>query len=187
MPEVVGAIHLANGGSLYEPARGNTFRFIVTDIDNLVKPGTTDVLVNAQKYLEASVVSVDLPMFSQDVINIRRGNSVMKAASIPTFGEGSLVIDDFIGADSKSIILAWQQLSYNVATDKVGYMSSYKKNCWLVEYDVNYSKITRQWLLHGCWISAVSQDAYNYESGDRRQLTATVQYDYAELVEDGNE
>lgn len=185
MPEVVSAMHLSNGTNIYEPARSNTFRFIVTDIDNLVKPGSDGtILTDAQNLLECSVVSCDIPMFSQDIITIRRGNSVMKAAGIPTFKDGSLTINDYIGADGKSILLAWQALSYNVETDTVGYMSEYKKNCWLIEYDVNYSKVVRQWQLFGCWVSDVSQDAFDYTSGGERTVTATIQYDYAKLVEE---
>lgn len=184
MPEVVSAMHLSNGTNVYEPARGNTFRFIVTDLDNLVKPGTGEAIENAQKLLECSVISMSLPFFTQESLTIRRGNSVMHAAGVPTFGEGTLEIQDYIGADGKSILMAWQQLSYNVETDTVGYMSEYKKNCWLVEYDVNYSKIVRQWILYGCWVAGVSQDAYNYTDGGERTCSAQIVYDYAKLVAD---
>lgn len=188
MPEVVGAYHLSANPDLYEPARNNNFRFIVTDIDGLIEPGTEDQIIpNAQSILEFSVVSATVPFFTQEPITIRRGNSVMKAAGLPTFSEGSLVINDFITANGKSILMAWQGLSYDVENDTVQHMADYKKNCWLIEYDVNFSRIVRQWVLYGCWVSGLSQDAFNVESGDKRQITATIQYDYAKVVVDGNE
>ena len=103
MPENFGAYHLANAANdLYEPMRTNAFRFIVTDIDNLVRADSDDVIKNAQELLEFSVVSFTVPTFTQDVITIRRGNSVMKAAGVPSFNEGELVIKDYMGADGRT-------------------------------------------------------------------------------------
>lgn len=183
----MGAYHLANNPKLSEPARSNSFRFIVTDIDNIIRVGYTaddDAKVarisNAQEMLEFSVTKAAIPQFTQTAIEIRRGNSVMKAAGIPTFSDGSLTINDYIGADGKSILMAWQNLSYNVKTQMVGYMSDYKKNCWLIEYDPNY-KVVRQWILYGCWITGISQPEFDAENGDKRQITATIAYDWAEM------
>lgn len=185
MPENIGAYHLSNNPTVYEPARTNNFRFVVTGLDNLRRVGTDEtdsdaVIQNAQELLEFSVVSATLPLFTQSPIEIRRGNSVMKAAGLPTFTDGSLVINDYIGADGKSILMAWQNLSYNVDTQMVGLMSDYKKNCWLIEYSPDY-KIVRQWILYGCWVSGLSQDAFNMEDGDKRTITATIAYDYAKM------
>ena len=183
MPENFGAYHLANAANdLYEPMRTNAFRFIVTDIDNLVRADSDDVIKNAQELLEFSVVSFTVPTFTQEPIIIRRGNSVMKAAGIPSFNEGELVIKDYMGADGKSILLAWQNLSYNVKEQTIGLMSEYKKDCYLVEYSPDYSRIVRQWILHKCWVSGISQDAFNVEEGGERQLSATIQYDWAEQI-----
>lgn len=183
MAENFGAYHLANAANdMYEPMRTNAFRFIVTDLDGLVRAGTSSEIQNAQELLEFSVVSVTVPTFSQSVIEIRRGNSVMKAAGIPTFTEGELVIKDYLGADGKSILLAWQNLSYNVKEQTVGLMSQYKKDCYLLEYSPDYSRIVRQWILHKCWVSGISQDSFNVEDGAERNVTATIQYDWAEQI-----
>ena len=104
----------------------------------------------------------------------------MKAAGLPTFNDGSLVINDYIGADGKSVLMAWQNLSYNVDTQMVGYMSDYKKNCWLIEYDPQY-KMVRQWVLYGCWVSGISQEDFDMENGGKRMITATIKYDYAKM------
>lgn len=185
MENQYGAYHLADNPSLYEPQRTNNFTFIVTGIDNILRVGVSaeeaednDYIKNAGNTLSFSVVSATIPMFSQDPITIRRGNSVMKAAGLPTFSEGSLEVNDYIGADSKSILMAWQNLSYNVNTEKVGLMSDYKKTCYLCEYSPDY-KLVRTWKLLGCWISSLSEDGFNQESGDKKVITARIEYDKA--------
>jgi hypothetical protein len=181
----IGSYHLADNPELYESQRDNNFEFIVTGIDNILRVGaepgdTSPNIENASQTLRFSVVSSSVPMFSQEVLSIRRGNSIMKFAGAPTFSEGTLVVNDYIGADTKSALMAWQNLSYNVKTQMVGYMSDYKKNCWLIEYDPNF-KIVRQWILYGCWITGISQPEFDAENGDKRQITATIAYDWAEM------
>lgn len=191
-----GAYHLADNPDLYEVQRSNNFEFIVDDIDGILKVGATEadgaagVISNAQQVLRFSVVSASLPMFSQEVISIRRGNSVMKAAGIPSFTDGSLVVNDYIGADTKSALMAWQQLSYNVKTEKVGSMGTiydnngniiskgYKKTCWLQEYTPDY-RLVRTWKLAGCWVSALSEEGFNMEDGGKKTITATISFDKA--------
>ena len=106
----------------------------------------------------------------------------MKAAGIPSFNEGELVIKDYMGADGKSILLAWQNLSYNVKGQTIGHMSRYKKDCYLLEYSPDYSRIVRQWILHGCWVSGISQDAFNVEEGGERNVSAKIEFDWAEQM-----
>lgn len=182
-----GAYHLSNNPKMFEPARTNNFRFVVTDLDNILRVGYNSEdssaqarIANAQEVLEFSVTKTTIPQFTQDEIVIRRGNSVMKAAGVPTFNDGSLVINDYIGADGKSVLMAWQNLSYNVDTQMVGYMSDYKKTCWLIEYDPNYKKV-REWILYGCWVKGISQEDFDMENGGKRMITATIAYDYAKM------
>lgn len=185
MENQYGAYHLADNPSLYEPQRTNNFTFIVTGIDNILRVGVSaeeaednDYIKNASNTLSFSVVSASIPMFSQEPITIRRGNSVMKAAGLPTFSDGSLEVNDYIGADSKSILMAWQNLSYNVNTEKVGLMSDYKKTCYLCEYSPDY-KLVRTWKLLGCWVSSLSEDGFNQEDGGKKVITAKIEYDKA--------
>lgn len=179
----IGAYHLADNPTLYEIQRNNNFEFIVTNIDNILRAGAdeddTDAYIsNASQTLRFSVVSVSLPTFSQAPIEIRRGNSVMKAAGAPTFNDGSLVVNDYIGADTKSALMAWQNLSYNVKTEKVGSMANYKKTCYLNEYTPDY-KLVRTWKLMGCWVSGITQDQFNMDSGDKKTISATITFDKA--------
>lgn len=178
----LGAYHLAANPDLYEVARSNNFEFVVTGIDSLLAAGkvegVAETIVNGQEIIRLSVIESSLPTFTQDVIEIRRGNSVMKAAGLPKFEAGTLKVHDFVGVDTKSVLMAWQNLSYNVATEKIGKMSEYKKDCWLMEYTPN-GELIRQWELKGCWINGITMPNYNQESGDKRDITANIVYDYA--------
>lgn len=189
----IGAYHLSDNPTLYEPARSNTFEFVVTGLGQLLRAGYSEEQTNAflgtnsEEMLRVSVVSSTVPTFTQEPITIRRGNSVMKAAGLPSFKDGSLVINDYLGADGKSILMAWQNLSYNVKTEKVGRMSQYKKNCYLLEYTPDY-ELVRTWVLKGCWISGLDMPDFNQEDGGKRQITASIQYDsaYMEVPETEN-
>ena len=195
MSENISAHYLANAtrdSRLYELARSNNFRFYVEGLGGLLRAGYNSaqqdayISENADEVLEFSVKSSSVPKFQQEVIEIRRGNAVMKAAGLPTFNQGTLIIDDFIGADGKSVLMAWQNLSYNVDTQMVGYMKDYKKDCYLIEYDPNYKEV-RTWKLFGCWVSDLNQSEFDHDEGGKRQITATIEYDWAKMEMPGEE
>lgn len=183
----IGTYHLGENPQLYSPQRANNYEFIVTGIDGILRPGALGTekngsYRNAQEVLRLSVSSAFVPHFSQEIVEVKRGNSTIKFAGVPSFGAGSLKFHDFIGADTKAILLAWQHLSYNVYTEKVGSLdvTNYKKECALLELTPDNRKV-RQWRLHGCWISELSEgDPDNYD-GQKKMVTATIQYDWAEL------
>ena len=179
----IGAYHLADNPNLYEIQRDNNFEFIVTGVENLLRVEADEsdadpYITNAQDILKFSVNKASIPMFQQDVITINRGNSVMKAAGKPTFPDGSIEVHDFIGADTKSVLMSWQNLSYNVQTERVGNMADYKKTCYLQEYTPDY-KLVRTWKMYGCWISQLSEAEFTHENSGKKVITATIQYDKA--------
>lgn len=181
-----GIYHVAADPDNFEVARDNCFEFIVTDIDNILKPGMDETdenayMTNAQNTLKYSVVSAPIPNYTQNVLQTSRGNSVMKFAGRPTFSDGSLVINDYIGVDSKSALMGWQRLSYDPVTDTVGKMSEYKKTCYLIEYTPDFSKVVRTYKMIGCWVSGISESDYNAEQDNKKTITATITYDRAIL------
>lgn len=185
--EQIGTYHLADNPQLFEIQRNNNFEFIVTDIDGILRAGANGTeknatISNAQEMLRLSVTKAFVPHFTQEVVNIKRGNTTLKYAGVPTFGEGSLDFNDFIGADVKSILMAWQNMSCNIQTEKVGSLdvTPYKKNCYLIEYTPDYRKI-RTWKIYGCWISSLSEGEYTSEDGQKHQISCTIQYDRAEI------
>lgn len=184
-----GTYHLAENPKYFEIQRNNNFEFIVTDLDNIMRAGALGTesnakITNAQEMLRLSVSKSFIPHFTQEVVSIKRGNSTLKYAGVPEFKEGSLEFHDFVGADTKAILMAWQNLSYNVDTEIVGSMANaatqYKKNCYLVEYTPDKQPV-RTWILYGCWISGIDEGPYSSEDGNKHLITATIQYDRAKI------
>lgn len=181
----MGTYHMAANTNLYEIQRTNNFEFIITDIDGIKKAGmiggeTNGAIDNAQEIVRMAVSSASVPFFSQNAIEVKRGNSTMKFAGVPTFEAGNIKVNDYIGASAKEVLLAWQALSYNVVTEKVGLASDYKKDCYLVEYTPDYQKV-RQWKMHGCWVSKLSSGEFSSDNNDKMQIDCTIEYDKAEL------
>jgi hypothetical protein len=181
----MGTYHMAANTNLYEIQRTNNFEFIVTDIDGIQRAGmiggeTNGTIGNAQEIIRMAVSSASVPFFKQAAIEVKRGNSTMKFAGVPTFDAGKIKVNDYIGASAKEALLAWQSLSYNVVTEKVGLASDYKKDCYLVEYTPDYQKV-RQWKMHGCWISELSSSEFNSDNNEKMQVDVTIEYDKAEL------
>ena len=180
-----GTHHLAANPNIFEIQRTNNFEFVVTDINGIMKAGmvgdeANGTIDNAQEIIRLSVISSSIPHFKQSAIEVKRGNNIMKFAGVPTFDAGKIKLHDFIGAATKEVLMAWQNLSYNVVTEKVGLASDYKKTCYLVEYTPDYQKV-RQWKLHGCWISEITEDGFNHESNEGNKIEVTIEYDRAEL------
>lgn len=185
MANNLGTYHLADNPKLYEPARTNNFEFIVTGIDKLLYAGLneetaadSDYITNGQEVLRLSVVSSSVPHFSLGVIDVKRGNNTMHAAGVPTFENHSLVVNDFIGARTKSVLLAWQALAYDVQTEKVHRMSNYKKDCTLVELAPD-GEMVRYWDMKGCWISELTEGEFSNETNDKKTVNVTIIYDKA--------
>ena len=164
MSNSLSAQHISANLANYEAARSGFFSLIVDDIDNIVKAsfsgdrdGATanDKIAKAQETLKLNVVKAPVPHFSLEVLKYKRGNDTVNFAGVPSFEAGNIVVDDVVGMDTKSILMAWQGLAYNVYTRKGGRMKDYKKTCTLIEYTQDFEQV-RSWTLYGCWISTCS-------------------------------
>lgn len=176
----VGTYYLADNPQYYEPQRTNTFSFYVAGLDQLLKDHniTINTDTSVEKVLELSVKTSSVPHFGIDPITINRGNSQMKFAGKPTFDAGSITVNDYIGAQTKDILMAWQSLAYNVETEKVGLASDYKLDAFLLEYAPDYT-LVRTWVLRGCWVTKISEDNYDHENTSAKTLTVDISYDKA--------
>ena len=183
--------HLSTGVErTWQIGKGNFFEVIIEELGDLLKPGVeeelaedVDYITNGQEVIRLTVHETTIPHFQLATLSIRRGNSVVKYAGVPTFEAGSLVCTDMIGAQSKATLEAWQNLAYNVLTDKGGraYTTDgrgYKRNATLIEYTADHVRV-RSWKLVGCWISNISEENYNMESDDIRRVTCSIEYDRA--------
>jgi hypothetical protein len=187
MSNELSAAHISTNLANYEAARTGFFSLIVNDIDNIIRASytgdpsaaaATDKISKAQETLKLNVVNAPVPHFSLKKESYRRGNDVVNFAGVPEFSDGEITVDDVVGLDTKSILMAWQGLAYNVHTRKGGRMKDYKKNCTLIEYTQDFEQI-RSWTLYGCWISNIQEDAFDKENDGRRKIRATLVYDRA--------
>ena len=187
MSNSLSAQHISTNLANYEAARSGFFSLLVNDIDNIVKASYTgdhsaaadsDKIKQAQEILKLNVTNAPVPHFSLQKQTYRRGNDVVNFAGVPEFSDGEITVDDIVGVDTKSILMAWQGLAYNVHTRKGGRMKDYKKDCTLIEYTQDFEEI-RSWKLYGCWVSNITEDAFNKEQDGKRAIRATIVYDRA--------
>ena len=177
---------------IFEPQRTNHFEFQVTGLNNLPKyvgynfsdEGNNSLVSNAEEDIRIAVSQAFIPSFQQSAITVQRGNSTIKYAGRPTFNNGTIVLNDFIGQNTAETLMSWQNLSYDVETEKVGLASDYKKECYLVEYTPDYQPV-RRYILKGCWISNLQYSGLDYENSNVMKLTATIEYDKAIIDNSG--
>lgn len=182
----ISTYHLSNNPALYEPSRSNAFEFLCYDFSDLLVAGKTDdtsssadYLSGTQEVIKLSVAEAFVPNFELDTIEIKRGNSTMKFAGTPSFQDGTIKCNDYVGARTKDHLLAWQALAYNVQADVVELAGKYKRDCVLVEYAPDYSKVIRKWTLKGCWVRGLSEGSFSHDSPDKRSIDVTIVYDRA--------
>jgi len=207
----LGTYHISSDIQNYETARSNFFTLIIENLDELLYPefsynnaNTTNEYVTGSKYgkksgqevLKLSINKAFIPHFTLGTIEIKRGNSIVKFADTPTWdGNKTLEFQDFVGLETKTVLMAWQALAYDVMTDTQGRAGNYKldlngrkvsrqgykKDCTLVEYTPDF-QVVRYWKLIGCWISSLQESDFDVtNSGGGRQITCTFEYDRAEM------
>ena len=189
MSNSLSAQHISSNLANYEAARSGFFSLIIDDIDNIINAAYSgnqadatdgDKIARAQETLKLNVIQAPVPHFELNKLTYTRGNDQVHFAGTPTFNSGEITVDDVVGLDTKSILMAWQALAYNVYTRKGGRMKDYKKNATLIEYTQDFEQI-RSWTLYGCWIQNISEDNFNKEQDGKRQIRANIIYDRAEM------
>ena len=185
--EKINAYHMTDAAELYDPARSNVYEFLITQLDGswlkagidyTESPSDNDVIKDIPDIIRLSVTKASVPHFKQNVIEVARGNTKAKFAGAMEYEAGSIVINDFVGINTKAAIMAWQRLSGDITTGAVGRKENYAKDCYLVEYTPDFVPI-RQWLLKACWISELSEEDFDSDNDGKRQITVTIQFDRA--------
>lgn len=184
-----GAQHFAAKKELFEIQRGNNFEFIIpkSGLDNLQfygENGETQKVADANEIIRLSIAGTFLPHFSQNPIEVRRGNTAVKYAGVISWDAGEFQCYDFIGARTKDILMGWQAMSGNPRYQTVGQQVDYKMDCNILEYPPDYSTIVRTWKVEGCWISAIREDSMSADANSSRKISCTIQYDRAFPVYD---
>ena len=195
----LGANHIAtNGGrngSLpyedYEAGRSAFFVLLLTkdQFSNLQKPDDdSDDITTAQKFdpdaasdvFRLNVTKTSVPQFSVGVEQYRRGNEVVKFATVPEWESGTLEIDDIVGVNTKDLLISWLYCAYNPQTRMGGRMKDYKKTATLCEYTQDYQLI-RRWTIEGIFVSKVTDSEFDRENDSKRKVSVEFQYDRAIL------
>lgn len=188
----LGAAHLASDNYEYSEAARSAFFVLsvpATQLENL--RDTTDANLDdaaankftsstAAEVLKLNVTKTSVPQFSVGVEQYRRGNDVVKFATVPEWEEGTLEVDDIVGVNTKDILISWLYLAYNPHTRMGGRMKDYKKKAVLQEYTQDYELI-REWDIEGIFLSKVTDSEFDRENDAKRKVSCTFQYDRATL------
>ena len=173
--------------SSYEAARSGFFILVVDGLDDLLKPNyrgeaenaeDSDKIKKAQETLKLSVTKCPVPHFEIATNEYRRGNDVVKFAGVPTWNGGTITVADYVGLDTKSLLMSWLYKAYNPHTRKGGRMKDYKKTATLCEYTQDYELI-RTWTIEGMFITKISEDDFDKENDGPRKLNVEFVFDRA--------
>ena len=183
--------HITKGLENYEAARNAFFVLTIPEdsFENLLAPEFTGdpASAKATDYLNKAIAAesfrlnvtkCSIPHFSVSTEQYRRGNDVVKFATIPEWKEGHLEVDDVVGLDTKRILMAWLYLAYNPNTRMGGRMKDYKKTAILTEYTQDYDAI-RQWTLEGIFVTGLEEGEFDRENDGKRKITVNFVYDRA--------
>lgn len=180
-----GAYHMINDAK-FEPQRNNNFEVQICGLDGLTSMDRGIPIGDASRASELitlSVATYAAPQINITPIVVPYGNNKVKFAGTPEFPESSIVLNDYIGANIERILSAWYKKVYNPKDETIGLAVDYKKTGFLIEYSPDYT-ISRQWQLYGCWLSSLQLGEFNQEGGSVRQISCTLQYDYAMPLDD---
>ena len=183
------AYHIAQNKVEYNPQRKNNFILVIDFGDDLPRVGSDDGTTDPASIITASEAQnqviltlreCDTPSVSVGEIPVSRGNSVIKFAGKPTFGDMGFTAYDYIGANIKDTLLAWQNQVYNSKYDYTGNAKSYKKHCQLIQQTPNGTMV-RYWDIEGAWPKEVKPDNFDYTSEDQQTVSCTLAIDWAEM------
>ena len=198
----LGTYHISSSLQNYEVSRSNFFTVLFDDLDDLLYTEFSYTGENAanqyvtrtggrsgQEVIKLSVNTMFVPHFSNNPIEVRRGNSSVKFADVPTWQAGALTAQDFVGLQTKDVLMAWQALVYDVNSDTQGRAGDwvdadgvahkgYKRHCTLVEYTPDFEQV-RYWDLIGCWPSNISEANFEVAGTGGRELTFQLEFDRA--------
>jgi hypothetical protein len=158
------ADHIAAAAGTFEPQRQNNFSVEVS-----LGSADRDLIV-------MGLHGFTLPTQSNDIVEVEFQNEKRKVAGQVTVDEGSLVLKDFVDADTRGAILRWRKLVYDVQTGNIGLASSYKKTANVVMTGPDGSS-TRVAKLVGAWPSADPAVELSSEGAEKLLMEVPIQVD----------
>jgi hypothetical protein len=128
--------------------------------------------------LELALSSGFAPHSSSGITVIPWFGDNRKVAGRSNFPQGSINYRDYVDAPIASILEAWRLLVYDPVTGRVGLARDYKKEAAVILMDPAGGSL-RAYSLAGVWPSALSSSALSYNAEGQREITVTLQYDWA--------
>lgn len=128
------------------------------------------------------VKTAQRPKKSNGMIEINYINSKRKFKGKTTWDPITITLQDPISDSTARKIHEWDKLHHDSQTNSEGYKADYTK-------DVNLKLISPQgttienWLYKNAFIESIDYGDGDYSSEDFFEITVTLQFDYAELVE----
>ena len=178
MPLKLGAYHMIDRNE-WEPQRTNNFEIVFPNLGDLTSIDQGIALPgNASDLLTLSVKSVSYPDTNIDKLTINYGNNSINFAGKPSYGDVTIVVNDFIGIQTERILMAWSKRVYNPKTETVGWAVDYKRDGYLMEYSPD-GTVVRRTQLRGCFPGTVSPGEFNNDSNDLREISVTFYVDVA--------
>lgn len=186
-----GAYHISANPGQYQPQFAQNFEFIFPDFGPLLRDGRNGNEEDAYVYdvgekLRIACISADVPSFKQNIVPVRRGNSVAQYAGTIEWQPISIKFNSFENASTKDAVLAWRNLTYNVSKDSIPSLAyaevPYKQTCLLQEFSGDY-RLQRTWKLINAFPYDVKFSSYNAEEQNGKiTIDITLAYDRAELI-----
>lgn len=192
----LGTYYIQQHPEMFSPALSNHFTLFIKLQDRngnplrLLKEGSNSDYIDgnlAQEILMLSVDEAAVPHNQSGVIEVKRGNGTIKFAGATTYPSGQFQFNDYVGADTKSALLALRRMVFNKDDETVANAADYKVTAQLVEYTQDNRQI-RVWDYFGFWCSQLSEDNFAMDNNSKRRISATFEYDRAvEKLPDDNE
>jgi hypothetical protein len=173
------ASHIAPGGGVvtFEPQR--TFNWIL-----LLSGAGLFSGGDAIDLLRLSVVNVQLPRISTQVLTLRYMNENVKASGSAIVDANSITVRDFVDKNTFAMLNRWMEEVHNPVTGNIGYAANYKKQGSLLLVGPDGER-EREIILKGIWPNALQAAELSYESEGTVNIQMSLQvdkYDFTPLM-----
>jgi len=180
-PLYSGSAHMM-GSWIYEPHRQNHFELQICGLEDMdvmdkTSRGTVFTSNYTSTYLTLSLNNFTMPDLTVGKIQMSYGNSKINYAATPENNEISITFNDYVGLSTETILCAWFRQVYDPITEKLNYSSKYKKDAFVMEYNVD-GGFGGCWKIEGLWIRSLKLGSYSQENGQQvRKLECQFCYD----------
>lgn len=183
MPLKMGAYHMIDKNE-YEPQRTNNFEIVFPGLGQLYTIDQGIALPkNASDLLTLSVKSVSYPETNIDKLTVSYGNNSINFAGKPSYGDVTIVVNDFIGIQTERILMAWSRLVYDPKNEVIGFATDYKRDGYLIEFAPN-GTVQRRVQLRGCFPGTVTPGDFSNDDNSIREISVTFYVDVAIPLDD---